>query len=117
MGNSITSYLRTHRRRSGLTQLEVAYLLRLKSGQTVSRYECLDRTPSLETMFAYQIVFDAMPHELTPGLYEKVETITMQRIHVLADQLADDAKEGLALRKHDVLKQTIERVGSRRTRL
>ena len=97
--------------------MEVAYLLRLKSGQTVSRHERLDRTPSLETMFAYQIIFDAMPHELTPRLYEKVEKKTKQRIHALLDRLAEDAGEGLVLRKHDVLNQAIERTGSGRTRI
>ena len=92
-------------------------MLGLKSGQTVSRHERLDRRPNLETMFAYQIIFDVLPHELYPGLYEKVENITMQRIHALADRLRDDDGEGLALRKHDVLTQAIERIGSRRTSL
>ena len=114
MHNTIANYFRTHRKRSGLKQTEIAYLLGLKSGQIVSRHERLDRKPNIDTMFGYQIIFNVLPHELYPGLYEKVENVTIQRIHALADRLGDDAGEGIVLRKHDVLKQAIERIGLRR---
>ncbi len=51
MNNAIAIYLRTYRKRSGLTQSEVARLLGLESGQLISRYERLDRSPNLETVF------------------------------------------------------------------
>ena len=117
MGRALTSYLRTHRKRSGLTQSEVAYLLGLKSGQIVSRHERLDRRPNLETMFAYQIIFDVLPHELYPGLYEKVENVTKLRIQELLGRIGEDPDMGIATRKRDILAQAQGRIGLRRTRL
>ena len=113
MNNAIEIYLRTYRKRGGLTQSEVAFLLGLKSGQTVSRYERLDRRPSLETVFAFQVLFDVMPHELYPGLYQKVENLTRQRIQALIDQLEKELEEGTPSHKHDLLLQVLERTRPR----
>lgn len=115
MSKALTSYLRTHRRKGGLTQAEMAYLLGLKSGQTISRHERLDRRPSLEIMFAYQVLFDALPHELCPGVYAKVEKITMRRIRILMDRLGNDAQDRLRDHKRAVLGRAMERAGPRRT--
>lgn len=113
MNNAIAIYLRTYRRRSGLTQSEVARLLGLESGQVVSRYERPGRNPNLETVLGCQVLFDVLPHELYPGLYERVEKLTRQRIHALIDQFGDDFDEGALTYKRDVLIQVIERIGSR----
>lgn len=115
MRKAFASYLRTHRRRSGLTQAEVAHVLGLKNRESVSRHERLDRRPSLEAMFAYQILFDTPPHELCPGLYKSVEKLTLRRIRTLAGRLPDRTRDRLARRKHDVLSEAINRAGSRRT--
>lgn len=113
MNNAIAIYLRTYRKRSGLTQSEVARLLGLESGQLVSRYERLDRNPSLETVLGCQVLFDVLPHELYPGLYQKVENLTRQRIHAFIGQFGEDFEERAIAYKRDVLIQVIERIGSR----
>ena len=113
MNNAIAIYLRTYRKRFCLTQLEVARLLGLESGQVVSRYERLDRSPSLETVLGCQVLFDVLPHELYPGLYKKVENLTRQRIQALIGQIDDAFDEGAVTYKRDVLNQAIERIGSR----
>ena len=113
MNNAIAIYLRTYRKRCGLTQAEVARLLGLESGQVASRYERLERSPSLETLFRCQVLFDVLPHELYPGLYERVEKLTRQRIHALIGQLGSDSDERAIAYKRDVLIQAIERIGSR----
>ena len=114
MNTAVTNYLRTHRKRSGLSQVEVAYLLGLKSGQIVSRYERLDRTPSLETALACQIIFDALPHELYPGLYAKVERITRRRIHALTARTTDHPHDMMTDFKRNTLLRAIERTNQRR---
>ena len=114
MNTSATNYLRTHRRRSGLSQVEVAFLLGLKSGQIVSRYERLDRTPSLETALACQVLFGALPHELYPGLYAKVENITRRRIHALLARMTVHSNETTSAFKRETLKRAIERTDQRR---
>lgn len=83
----------------------------------MARHESLNRKPNLEVMLAYQVLFDAPPHELCPGLYAKVEKITMRRIRALARRLGDKPCDGVALQKREVLEQAVERVGARRARL
>jgi len=113
MNNAIKIYLRTYRKRGGLSQSEVAYLLGLKSGQTISRYERLDRKPSLETVFAFQVLFDVMPHDLYPGLYQKVENLTRRRTQALIEQLEEELDEGAPSHKLDLLLQVLERTRPR----
>ena len=114
MNTIATNYLRTYRRRSGLSQEEVAYLLGLKSGQIVSRYERLVRLPNLETVLACQVIFNALPHELYPGLYAKVESITRQRIHALTTRLHHHPQDRLTAFKQDTLKRAFQRRDTRR---
>ncbi len=81
------NYLRTHRKRTGLTQDELALLLGCKSGTKVSRYERLTREPNLETAFACQAIFGVPAHELFPGLYQNVEQIIKKRAELLKEKL------------------------------
>jgi len=114
MSTRIASYLRTYRRRSGLSQEDLAFLLGLKSGQIISRYERLDRVPSLETVLACQLLFDALPHELYPGLYAKVESITRRRTKTLIARIAEHPDQERLARKHAFLLRIVERGGARR---
>ena len=117
MSTAIAIYLRTYRKRFCLTQAEVAGLLGLESGQVVSRYERLDRNPSLETVLECQVLFDVLPHELYPGLYQKVENLTRQRIHTLVGQFGENFDERAIAYKRDVLTRVTERIGSRASNL
>ena len=113
MNNAIEIYLRTYRRRGGLSQSEVAFLLGFKSSQTISRYESLDRKPSLETVFAFQVLFDVMPHELYPGMFQKVENLTRQRTQALIEQLDEGLSGDAPSHKRDLLDQVIKRTRPR----
>ncbi len=114
MSKAKKSYLRTHRKRCCLTQLEVAHLLGLESGQVVSKYERLGRCPSLETVLACQILFDVLPHDLYAGLYQKVEKLTMQRIQSLIEELEKDLSSRAKVYKYEVLVCAIERIRKRK---
>lgn len=87
MAKKLQNYLRTYRKRFGLTQGEVAYLLGCQNGAMVSRYEHYRRRPSLKTVFAYQAIFKVPPHELFPGIYEEVETEISKRLQDLAKRI------------------------------
>jgi len=63
VSHKLENYLRTYRKQSGLSQDEVAYLLGCQNGTKVSRYERFARKPSLETLFAYEVVFGAPARE------------------------------------------------------
>ena len=67
------NYLRGNRKRLGLSQDEVAFLLGTQSGAKVCRYERFVREPNLETAFAYEAIFQKPVRELFGGLYQTIE--------------------------------------------
>jgi len=67
------NYLRSHRKRLALSQEEVAFLLGVQSGASVSRYEQFAREPSLETALAFEAIFQRPASELFGGLYQKIQ--------------------------------------------
>src|SRR2546428_10823137 len=100
----LPNYLKTYRKRAGLSQDEVAFLLGCRSGAKVSRYERLARRPSLETAFAYEAVFGVPARDLFAGVYEKVESDIVKRARVLAGKLTAAKPDRVMLRKLQSLK-------------
>jgi transcriptional regulator with XRE-family HTH domain len=87
MAPRIMSYLRTHRKRGGLTQDEMAFLLGCQSGTKISRFERLARQPNLETALACQVIFGIPAHELFPGVFAVVEKTVAERARLLSHRL------------------------------
>lgn len=56
---------------SGLTQQDVAYLLGLKSHQTISRIEHRKWMPSIGILIAYSIIFSTDFRSLIPDIATK----------------------------------------------
>ena len=83
----IKSYLRTHRKRGGLSQDEMAFLLGYQSGTKISRFERLARQPNLETVIACQVVFGIPAHKLFPGVFAEVEKTVTERARQLSARL------------------------------
>ena len=104
MSHKLENYLRTYRKRSGLSQNEVAYLLGCRNGTKVSRYERYTRKPSLETLFAYEVMFGAPARELFAGVYQKVERTTQKRAQLLARKVSRATPNPMATRKLQILK-------------
>jgi len=69
----LENYLRTYRKRSGLTQREMAFLLGCQTGAQVSRYEKRRRVPPLQTALACEAIFGIPVSELFAGLREEAE--------------------------------------------
>ena len=86
----LTCYLKTHRKRLGLTQNEFAMLVGGKSEACVSRLERLTRKPDIETAFACQVLFDVSVHEVFPGIYASVEQAVIDRARLLVVSLEND---------------------------
>jgi transcriptional regulator with XRE-family HTH domain len=87
---SLKNYLRMFRKRSGLTQAELAGLLGCAHGSKVYRYEHGIRIPTLQTVIAFEIVFRVPVAALFTGTYEKVRGDVRARAQRLSRQL--DAK-------------------------
>ena len=69
----LPNYLRTFRKRKGLTQKEVATLMGYKSSAFVCRNERFVSRPTLKTAIAYEIIYRISIPEMFPGLYEDVK--------------------------------------------
>ena len=94
------SYLRTHRKRGGLTQDEMAFLLGCQSGTKISRFERLARRPNLETALACQVVFGVPARELFPGLFAEVEKTVSGRARLLSERLQAQRGDGRSGARH-----------------
>jgi transcriptional regulator with XRE-family HTH domain len=103
MSHKLQNYLRTYRKRSNLSQDEVAFLLGCQSGTKVSRYERHARKPNLETLFAYELVFNAPARELFAGVYQKVEKRIANRAQLLTRNLSRATPTPMATRKLQIL--------------
>jgi transcriptional regulator with XRE-family HTH domain len=103
VSHKLENYLRTYRKRSALSQDEVAYLLGCQNGIKVSRYERFSRRPNLETLFAYEVVFGAPARELFAGAYQKVEKRTLNRAQLLTRKLNRATLDRMATRKLQIL--------------
>lgn len=79
----LQNYLRTYRRKSGLTQREVAFLLGRKNGAQLSRYEKQHCLPPLRTALAFEAIYKIPLAELFAGLRESVGHDTSERIAIL----------------------------------
>src|SRR5262245_12890275 len=104
MSNKLENYLRTYRKRSGLSQDEVGFLLGGQNGTKVSRYERFGRKPNLETLLAYEVVFGTPARELFAGAYQKVEKKMSKRAQLLTRKLNRATPTPMATRKLQILK-------------
>lgn len=104
MAYKLNNYLRTYRKRAGLSQDEMAYLLGCRSGAKVSRYERFVRQPTLQTALAYEAIFGVPVRELFAGIYQKVERPVSQRTQLLMRKLTAAKPDRITMRKLQILR-------------
>lgn len=73
MHSHSASYLRSHRKRSGLTLKEVAHLLGYVHGGEISRHERLSSFPPFKIALRYEALYRAPISILFPGLFEEAQ--------------------------------------------
>jgi hypothetical protein len=79
----LENYLKAHRKRTRLSQEEVAFLLGSGDGTCPGRHEAFVRTPSLEAAFAYEAIYGVPVRELFAGTYERAERGAARRARAL----------------------------------
>jgi transcriptional regulator with XRE-family HTH domain len=99
MPHKLPNYLRAYRKRAGLTQGEIAYLLGCRSGAKVSRYERFTRQPTLATVFGYEVIFRASARELFGGVAQATGRTTSRRIKLLIRRLSRKKGDRMTSRK------------------
>lgn len=95
----LQNYLRTYRKKAGLSQDEMAFLLGCEDGAKVSRYERFARRPNIETAFAYEMVFRISAQKLFGGVFQKVHQKTIKRAQLLAQKLKRMQSDNLSTQK------------------
>src|SRR5215470_4907239 len=83
----LANYLKTYRRKSGLTQSEVAFLLGWKRGEQFVRYEKHHGIPTLRVALACEAIFRAPVIELFAGTNDSVAKQVGIRIEALTAEL------------------------------
>ena len=86
----LDNYIATYRKRSGLTQQEVAMLLGARSGTEISRFESNRRTPALRTALALGIIFQVEMDRLYAGKRERLRRQIERRVRRFHSRLLND---------------------------
>ncbi len=107
MSRPLPHYLLTHRKRSGLSQDELAFLLGSKSGTKVSRHESGRREPTLKAALAYAAVYRVPVEELFPGLAQAAQMKVIGRKQALLTELRVHGDHPVAAQKRDWLRSTM----------
>src|SRR5439155_20600695 len=92
--HKLENYLRTYRKRSGLTQREVAFLVGCRNGAQVSRYEKRRRLPPLRTALACEAAFGVPVSVLFAGLRDVAGQAVGERLGALRSKLETSWAEG-----------------------
>ena len=90
------SYLRMYRKKSGLSQRELAEVLGLITEWRISEHERSITVPRLLTAISYEVVFNAPLAKLFPGIYETVRGNIESRLAELEARLQQSDAKGHA---------------------
>ena len=96
----LDNYLRSYRKRSGLSQREIAFLLGTRLGAKVSRYEYGRRTPDLDTVLALETIYRAPASALFAGRHQRIAGSVRRRAARLELRLkAEDSRRSVRKRE------------------
>ncbi len=95
MQRDLPNYLRTYRRRAGLTQKDLAILLGIGHQSSVSKLERRRRRPDLGIALGCQLIFGVAAAKIFPGVLAEVRRGIVERAqhHDLIASLTADGEE------------------------
>jgi transcriptional regulator with XRE-family HTH domain len=102
--HKLPNYLRLYRKRLGLSQREVAFLIGGGDISKPSRYEHFSQMPELRTALALAVIFRVSVSELFLGEYQQIENAVCQQAQRLQDLLATEHPDKQRMRKLAFLK-------------
>jgi transcriptional regulator with XRE-family HTH domain len=89
-----TSYLRSHRKRSGMSLAEAARILGYGHSGEVSRHERLTSVPSLRVALRYEVLYRVPIRKLFPGLFEEEQKEVEERLSALFEECSRSSARG-----------------------
>ncbi len=96
MQRDVPNYLRTYRRRAGLTQKDLAILLGIGHQSSVSKLERRRRKPDLRVALGCQLIFGVAAAKIFPGVLAEVRRGIVERAqhhNLVASLIADGEAE------------------------
>lgn len=103
----LPNYLRAHRKRSGLSQDDLAFLLGCRRETKVTRYERFARQPRLQTAFACAIIFRVPAEALFAGVHAEARELVLQQARALLKIVTARAESPARGRKLVVLRTVV----------
>jgi hypothetical protein len=107
------SYLRPLRRRWGLTQKELGFLIGAKNGGIISRVEGLKQLPNAAATLAIALIFDTSPSTLFPTFIATIREGVHRRATDLYEKLQGNPSR-ITRTKLDFLEQILSRAEPQR---
>lgn len=92
----LASYLRFHRKRSGLSQKDLGNLIGHLTKHQVSKHERAEALPTLISALAYEAVFRVPVAALYPGVYRTLQESIDDRLQELETKLQQSSAKGRA---------------------
>lgn len=108
--SSPPNYLKVYRKRSGLIQEDIAFILDLPDYSNISRYEKGQRTPSIELLLTYHHLFDVPIESLFEQESEIIKLKLIQRLIQLVPELKKDQITLKSTQRIRFLEETIKRL-------
>lgn len=102
----LNNYIEMHRQRVGLSQADLACLISVENGSSISRYEQGLRFPNLESLLALEIVLGQPIQEIYAGIADRVRENVKDEAERLLLDLDDTPSKELAL-KLEVLSRLV----------
>jgi transcriptional regulator with XRE-family HTH domain len=90
----LVNYLRTHRKKTGLSQRDLGRILGYGDEGPVSRHEQFHALPPLLIALGYEIVFQVPIAEIFAGLRDAVEQNIEKRLSELEQELQQSSGRG-----------------------
>lgn len=84
------NFLRIYRKRSPLTQADIAFLRKLPDYSNISRYEKGQREPSIEFLFTYHFLFATSIESFFEPQAEIIRSELVERIGLLINDLKNE---------------------------
>lgn len=107
---SAPNYLRVYRKRSGLIQEDISFLLDLPDYSNISRYEKGQRTPTIELLLTYHHLFETPVESFFEQDSEIIKARLIPRLIELLSLLKKDQITLKDTQRIRFLEQTIKRL-------